>query len=96
MPGPAGVITVRGDQLGARKIAYGHEPQAEARHVHEVDGADPECTVRFVKPEADEGTHGLHPDPAQSKRAFRLGDGLASDVEVAIVAVLRENLDVFA
>lgn len=39
---------------------------------------------------------GLHPDPAQSKRAFRLGDGLASDVEVAIVAVLRENLDVFA
>lgn len=26
MPGPAGVITTRGDQLGARRFAYGHGP----------------------------------------------------------------------
>lgn len=42
---------------------------------------------------SDEGA-GLHPTASSS--GLRLGDGLASDVEVAIVAVLRENLDVFA
>lgn len=88
MPGPAGVITVRGDQLGARKIAYGHEPQAEARHVHEVDGR-PSVSSAGCAGDEDDGCT----DPPIKRPS---AETLASDVEVAIVAVLRENLDVFA
>lgn len=64
MPGPAGVITTRGDQLGARRIAYGHGPQPEAKLVHEVDGAAPEHVPRLARPETDEGTHEVWPDLA--------------------------------
>lgn len=70
MRDPAGVISIQGDQLAARKIAYGHGPQAEAKHVHEVDGANTERAPRSVKPELDEGAHAVHLNPAHQERAF--------------------------
>ncbi|KAF0932893.1 hypothetical protein E2562_013093 [Oryza meyeriana var. granulata] len=101
MPGPAGVITVCGDQDAERRIDYGHSPHSDAKMIHavgnhEANEAKAPAGVRPARAEAEGGTHAVAVDPAHLEPVFQIGDSLSLEAEAVIIKVLQDNMDMFA
>ncbi|KAF0895189.1 hypothetical protein E2562_008530 [Oryza meyeriana var. granulata] len=75
IPGPFGVITIRGNQDAARRIDYVHSPCSNAKMVHTVGNheageAKAPAGVRPTWAEAEGSMHAVTMDPAHPERVF--------------------------
>jgi ribonuclease HI len=93
LPGPRGVITVRGEQLAARKYELQGTPSVKGVHV--VDQKQGEY-IKIQKPIPEGKTKKVQLDEHDPGKFILIGENLEKHVEEEILKVVKENMAVFA
>lgn len=93
LPGPKGVISVRGGQLAARKFELQGTPNMKGVHIVEQKQGE---YNKNQKPVPEGKTKKVVLDKNELEKYILIGENLEKEVEEEILKVVKANTDVFA
>jgi hypothetical protein len=93
LPGPKGVISVRGGQLAARKFELQGTPNMKGVHIVEQKQGE---YNKNQKPVPEGKTKKVVLDKNEPEKYILIGENLEKEVEEEILKVVKANTDVFA